>query len=853
MSWRLSWDCCLLSLHLNKRVVVANHNLRVMYNVLFLLSMLFCGAVSLYTKGFMSKLPVKVSPDIQYRAVYKNATNYPVCHTPRGWLNNSVTKFGADWTAFREPCYYSCGLQEATLFGQSNGNQCVSPERLAVIHTYQDVFLRTSIIKYYSGNATLPDFFFIEKFYAFAEDMAFDISYTYYVDAEPSWFFNANPKRKPTDAVSVFGTTKEAITILLDAVGAIYKIFVKVPRVLVSVRELITLAQNTPLSLRGDQHLPAEVLRSGISISVEVKCFNDPVDLHYLKTFSGYHLVTEKVQPSTKQPACVMSFIKVSDVAHRDYGEFIVETPSFNISGKDPIFQQLGGIQLKAHDCYSIMRFPEIYHIMLEVASLIVILSLPSKVMRFVMQHFLGNLSTAYRAILNEPLNLSEVVVLWAVRAVAHMTLFANLLDNFSTKQKPRYTCHILEPAGNKTMPASTFEVLLQHALADVKDTDPTKVGNLAHFTMQAMLAESEEGWDLQTPGKLPPVTTSTHISALHFLSACRSDSDLPYSVMMKLLDSERPLGLGERFFFPSGLREAMSAATASNKSLSEEVERAGSRQNDSNKIKELQNQLTAYHSEQAESWAQMNSALESAMKDIKTMKTDFDLAHNEMEIAYQDLNRTRLELEHAKTQLEKASGSESEMPNVPHKTIKAASPKFPGSSAINSLPQDWFQQIEQIGKDMDKRLTVMDRKIASATSAGKNIPDAFGADERRRLANSVGEDDKGQLLQILGQSQSQYSKEYTDLKRDIGDIELSLKARIDEVLFRCTALEDSLQALTNNICNESIVRIHTASKDSDTARHGNKEYWRGLGFTVRLVEGKEDAVESSTRNNGDV
>jgi len=325
------WTNFLPNLCLDKRGVVVNQQLKVAYNLLVLIAIFLCGAITWNTKGFMSKLPVKVSPNIHYRAVYQNTTQYPVCQTPSGWLNKSLAMFEREWQIFREPCYYSCGLQGAALLRQNSMDDCMSPEKLAITHTYQDVFLRTAHMKYYHANDAQRNFFFIEQFYPFAEDMGFDLTYTYYVDTEPAWFFGLNPKRTRTDAVSVSGTNKHATTILLDATGAVYKIFVKPPRIRISMRDLITLAQRTPLTLRGDQHLPTEVLRSGISISVEVKCFNDAVDLHYLRSFGGYHRLG-KIDPTTKQPACVMSFVKVSDEAIRNYGEFVERTFGFNVS-----------------------------------------------------------------------------------------------------------------------------------------------------------------------------------------------------------------------------------------------------------------------------------------------------------------------------------------------------------------------------------------------------------------------------------------------------------------------------------------------------------------------------------------
>ena len=85
-----------------------------------------------------------------------------------------------------------------------------------------------------------------------------------------------------------------------------------------------------------------------------------------------------------------MSFVKVSDEANRDYGEFVERTSGFNVSGRQAVLEQLSGIRLHAHDCYSIMRFPEVYYIMLEVVSLIVMLGLTSKALRFVMENLYG-------------------------------------------------------------------------------------------------------------------------------------------------------------------------------------------------------------------------------------------------------------------------------------------------------------------------------------------------------------------------------------------------------------------------------------------------------------------------------
>jgi len=571
--------------------------------------------------------------------------------------------------------------------------------------------------------------------------------------------------------------------------------FAQTKHIHISTRELITLTQRTPLTLRNGEYLPKDVLRTGITISVEVKCFNDAVDLRYLKSFSGYRKVRGEVLPTTHHPACVMSFIKVSDAATRNDRKLSADQSGPNITVNRPIFEELAGIQLEAHDCYSIMRFMEIYHIMLELTSLVVLLSLPSKVMRFVLQFMLGKLSAAYQAMLNEPVDLAEAVVLWSVRSVAHMTLFTHLLENASNTHKSGHPCQILDPAPTQTMAAPSFQVLLQHALADVEDTDPKKLGNLAHFTMQAMLAEREEK---QTPTgmrwlrKLPQVTASTCIGVQQFVSTCRSDAELPCRVMMQLLDTDRSLGLGERLFFPAALWEAIPSASASNVSLSEEVEseRASLSENEeSEMVEQLQQEVVENQRESEASLAQLHLSLKSAMQDIKNLRSDFDLAHEEMRSAYQDLNHTRLELECAKKEMKKASREETKIPDVPAKTNDTERPMLPDISSVSSLPRDWFVQIEQLGKKIDRRLAHVEKQISTVTlnSLGKSkgLPDVFAAIESRRQANDPDSNDEWT---------SQHRQEYTKLRKDVSDMKLSLSARIDEVLFRCAALEHMLQ-----------------------------------------------------------
>jgi len=186
------------------------------------------------------------------------------------------------------------------------------------------------------------------------------------------------------------------------------------------------------------------------------------------------------------------------------------------------------------------------------------------------------------------------------------------------------------------------------------------------------------------------------------------------------------------------------------------------------------------------------------------------------MQTAYQNLNHTRLELEHAKAELEKVSRPESELRKVQPKIVKHASPMVPEISSVSSLPEDWFKQIEQIGREMDKRLAHVEKQLES-------------------------------------QRQSQYSREYIDLRNDVGSLELSLNARIDEVLFRFTALEGSMKAMGRNLCNESVVQFRTESNDSNehnvAARSSNRNYWMGLGFKVGGIRKEEDTDEGLTRN----
>jgi len=851
----MTWDCLLLDLCLHKSGMVANFRLRILYNVLVWMTLVVCGLVTWHTKGFLSKLPARVSPDIQYRGVRHNFSEHPICQrSNRGLLNESVMNFGVEWKIFREPCYVPCLWKESTFYNQQIVmDSCVPPEALAAVHSYNDIFLPTSVTRYYSEGVIH------EKFFPFSEEMRFDLSYTYFVGSEPAWFFGTNPKRKPTHAVSVSGNHQKATTVLLDASGGIYKIFDKLTPIHISMRELITLAQGTPLTLRHGEHLPTGVLRTGITIAVEVKCFNHAVDLGYLKSFNGYQKVKQKVMPSTQQPACIMSFIKVSDVGRRNSGQTMWKSSDLNITGNRPIFEQLGGIQLQANDCYSIMRFPEVYNILLEITSLIVMLSLPSKALRLVLQHMLGKVSAAYRAILNEPISLSEAVVLWTVRTVAHMTLFTQLLGTVSNTHRSRHPSKILDSAATQTMTAASFQALLQTALADMENTDSKKIGNLVHFTMQAMLTESEEKQTIlgKRPfKKLPQVTTSTPIGAQHFLSTCRSDADLPAYTMIELLDVDRRLGLGERFFFPRALWEAIYAASASNASFSEELERATLNQNDdSSIIKEWQQEVAAHQTESEESVAQLSVALKGAMQDIRNLRNDFDLAREEMRSAYQDLKHTRLELEHTKRELAKASRDESEMPNVPNvlaRTINPENPMLPEISSISSLAHDCSKQIVPIGKEKDHKSTSVEKKDATGTSKylakSKSLPDAFAALARRRHANSPGSDDG---------TQDQCGQEYTELRQDVRDIELSLNARMDEVHFRCNILQEMVHDITNSAfpagsigeTKQSSVSKSTESSSNDnrnvTASSSATQTRKRLGFTMVTISGEGDTNET--------
>jgi len=231
-------------------------------------------------------------------------------------------------------------------------------------------------------------------------------------------------------------------------------------------------------------------------------------------------------------------------------------------------------------------------------------------------------------------------------------------------------------------------------------------------------------------------------------------------------------------------------------------------------------------------------------MQAINNLRSDLDLAREEMQTAYKDLNLTRLELEHSKKELERTPRSESEIPNMQQKTIEPASPKLPEMTSISSLPRDWFKEIEQVGKDMDKRLARLEKKLANATSSslGKSIAGASGAYEGRRQASSSISDES--------QRQGQYSQEYTDLRNVVDNIELSLTARINEV-------EGSMQHMRHNLCNESIVWRRTESNDGDsrdvTARKTGRESRKVIGFQVGGMREEEDLNKSSSRNSADV
>lgn len=162
-------------------------------------------------------------------------------------------------------------------------------------------------------------------------------------------------------------------------------------------------------------------------------------------------------------------------------------------------------------------------------------IQIPLQLVYFFAIWCLGHLSTVYKRVINQELNLSEACLGVASRLVSHSASYLDLQDKPSGISKKR----LLER--------------FRKVLAGNSDLDDAEIRQYVNFVFEGM----------QSLGVLQDEQAdSSTINIQEFCTACSTNESLDFESMVKLFDADRPIHCMERLFLDDSIKRVLLAST---------------------------------------------------------------------------------------------------------------------------------------------------------------------------------------------------------------------------------------------------------------------------------------------------
>jgi len=199
----------------------------------------------------------------------------------------------------------------------------------------------------------------------------------------------------------------------------------------------------------------------------------------------------------------------------------------------------------------------------------VVLLSLPASVFRFIATSCLGHLSRLYEGVLNQRFSLSQHVASTAMHLISSSVTFKKLSDTedgISLSKMTRATADVLRDFSELSTAELNAFVLFSFTVAlDVRNNRYTNYSKMHDMTVRA--AEkmrqtrifSRSGQTISGyPGTADPFDSVIYkrINAASFLVAYSIQQMVAVDHIVKLFSKERKVGILERYFLPSFVRE---------------------------------------------------------------------------------------------------------------------------------------------------------------------------------------------------------------------------------------------------------------------------------------------------------
>jgi len=337
------------------------------------------------------------------------------------------------------------------------------------------------------------------------------------------------------------GNETTAQTVLLDSGGRPSKFFPPGSRVVLSIQDVLAAVHGFPAHLNvANGEVPWEVFRDGLELTGHVECYNDAGTLH--------RVADGKLDSLSigREPICLLTL---------SYSRCCADMDSwFQDADRNTIVDR--AVTLRTRSTTSNMKFVDTSKIVVSFTSILVLLALPMKFMRWFITTFLGQLSTLYGRVLEHVFDIQRETATMAILLMSNSVAFLELTDVECDKSQ-------LPGISRERMTERMQQVMRQRR----QDLDDNEVAAFVDCCYMSLLQDKGDDSTFNKFGqKLLPwhkrCTVDKGMKEMididTFNGHCSFHSPVNLEAAVRLFDKDRQRLWLERIFTPRGVNRAL-------------------------------------------------------------------------------------------------------------------------------------------------------------------------------------------------------------------------------------------------------------------------------------------------------
>lgn len=352
-------------------------------------------------------------------------------------------------------------------------------------------------------------------------------------------------------------------TVLLDSRGVPGKRFPSGAEVKLTLKELLNAAQNLPQQLLQGTEPAWEVFRDGLELNVEVQCYNDDTELSSAGVDQSGNDAEWTLGATSKLPVCVLQvkFVRCCST---------FAAPEVTAEGNVVMSR---GVLVQASTSTTVMWLPSSSRLLLSFTSILVLLQVPLKVVRWFMLTFLGQLSQIYKRVIIEQFDIQKEAATMAVNLMSNSVSFLELSDCVTGKQE--------FPAVSRSRMEERLRAALQQQHHVLNDSEISAFVSCCFESLQLGVG------DRLAIGREPDISTISTPSSCKggevaedvididtFNMHCSTGNAVDLRAAVEFFDQDRYRCPLEWLFTPQRLEQALQKVKNANQPLQQETPR---------------------------------------------------------------------------------------------------------------------------------------------------------------------------------------------------------------------------------------------------------------------------------------